>query len=362
MVSAVTRQILDVLVRPETVAGRPMSFWSDAIPLLRRSGVLGPLAADTRPCWPGLPEKVVEQFQAALTVAARQHVLIAHELTELASLLAPATTKVVLLKGAAYQMLGLPNARGRLASDIDLLVSRQALPEVEARLLAHGWEHMNHSEYDQRYYRDWMHELPPLRHQERGTFLDLHHAISPPVSRVKVDTELLLRAAVPVRDTHFHVLAPADMVLHSVCHLMSESEFPSGLRDLCDIRELIRHYGNDSCRETFWLTLVERARAIGLDRYLYYVAGCLERHFSETLPAPARSRLHEARPAWPVSELMQWLITAVIIDRPRASAVQHAADRAMLTRGHFIRMPLHLLVPHLSRKAWLRWRNASPSA
>src|SRR5262249_14599263 len=160
-------------------------------------------------------------------------------------------------------------------------------------------------------------ELPPLRHQERGTFLDLHHAISPPVARVKVDSELLLRAANPVEGTPFHVLAPTDMVLHSMCHLMTDGEFPHGLRDLYDIRELVSYYSANSCRQTFWLALVERARLTGLDRYLYHVGDCLERHFAECIPPPAQARLRKARPRWPVSALMAWLMTTAVVDPRR---------------------------------------------
>src|SRR5262245_34423442 len=101
MVSAVTRQILDLLTHPDTVVDRPMSFWSDATPVRRRSGVLGPLAADTLAHWTRLPEKITDQFQAAVTVAHRQHVIIAHELSELGPLLKPVSTTLVLLKGAA---------------------------------------------------------------------------------------------------------------------------------------------------------------------------------------------------------------------------------------------------------------------
>ena len=54
---------------------------------------------------------------------------------------------------------------------------------AEQLLLHAGWSHMKADEYDQHYYREWMHELPPLQHKERGTVVDLHHGILP-VTRV----------------------------------------------------------------------------------------------------------------------------------------------------------------------------------
>ena len=53
--------------------------------------------------------------------------------------------------------------------------------------MAHGWLRMKIDPYDDRYYRVWMHEIPPLRHRERKTEIDLHHTILPRTSRLKPD-------------------------------------------------------------------------------------------------------------------------------------------------------------------------------
>ena len=83
--------------------------------------------------------------------------------------LATVDVDLVLLKGAAYLMAGLPAARGRVFSDVDILVPVARLAEVENALMLHGWSTTHHNAYDQRYYRQWMHELPPLaQHPEDG--------------------------------------------------------------------------------------------------------------------------------------------------------------------------------------------------
>ena len=64
------------------------------------------------------------------------------------------------------------------------------------------------SPYDDRYYRTWAHELPPLRHRERGVELDLHHNLLMATARSRPSAELLLADAVPVPGSRFHVLAP----------------------------------------------------------------------------------------------------------------------------------------------------------
>ncbi|WP_204329989.1 nucleotidyltransferase family protein, partial [Proteus mirabilis] len=54
--------------------------------------------------------------------------------------LAPLDVPVVLLKGTAFAAAGLSPARGRNIGDLDILVPRDRLDEVEAALLAAGWE------------------------------------------------------------------------------------------------------------------------------------------------------------------------------------------------------------------------------
>ncbi len=84
-----------------------------------------------------------------------------------------------MLKGAAYLVADLPSSAGRLFSDVDILVPKPRLPEVESHLTMHGWMTTHHSGYDQRYYRERMHELPPMEHVHRGTTIDVHHTILP---------------------------------------------------------------------------------------------------------------------------------------------------------------------------------------
>jgi hypothetical protein len=102
------------------------------------------------------------------------------------------------LKGAAYVAAGLPAAAGRLFNDIDLLVPREQLPQAESALMLAGWHASGLSEYDKRYYRRWMHEIPPLQHVQRDTVIDLHHAILPETARYHPDTARLRSRAVAV--------------------------------------------------------------------------------------------------------------------------------------------------------------------
>ena len=136
------------------------------------------------------------------------------------------------MKGAGYVLGGIANARGRLSSDIDILVPKAALPDVELALAKAGWLGMKLDDYDQQYYRRWMHEIPPLRHRHRATVIDVHHTILPLTLRITPDADALISDAlpVPVGSHTAYVLTLEDMVIHAAVHAFYDGELNSRLR------------------------------------------------------------------------------------------------------------------------------------
>lgn len=242
----------------------------------------------------GVPTAPRRHLESARRVAAHLHQDVRFEIDKLKAALERVPTPIVLLKGAAYVAAGLPPADGRLFSDIDILVAREQLRAVESALFGAGWIAEKLSPYDDRYYREWMHELPPLQHVMRQTTLDVHHTITPPTSRFAVDGAPLLARCRPMPgETRLSVLAPADMVLHSAVHLLQDGEFSGGLRDLLDLNDLLLHFGGD---ETFWPDLLARAGELGLGVTLHQVLGQVERLFGTRLPAPLVPSLQALAP------------------------------------------------------------------
>jgi hypothetical protein len=347
--------LVTLLREPLRLPDLDLGVWSELVPWLRRADLLARLEAAYGPSSQCLPGQVLDQLASARRVVDRQNIIVANEINILETILSGHVTKPVLLKGAAYLARGLPNARARFSADVDLMVPRLELESVERRLRDAGWEPVNRSDYDQHYYRDWMHEVPPLRHRERGTFLDLHHAVTPPVSRLAIPSEPLFAAAEPLPDSCLFVLSPPDMVLHSVCHLLSDGEFSHGLRDFFDIDTLIGHFVTQDAK--FWDALVARAAELGVGRMLVYaVTFLVENDFGTTVPDDARQTMLAWRPTRPVRELMRWLLRGAILPAVPPTPGDRLADRLMVGRSHYLRMPLTLLVPHLVRKSLLRLR------
>lgn len=298
-----------------------------------------------------VPEAPRRHLEGAMLVAERQRQAVRWEVDRLRAALVDLPGPIVLLKGAAYVVADLPPARGRLFGDIDILVPKTQLAAAEACLLAGGWVGQRLDPYDERYYRRWMHELPPFRHVWRNTWLDVHHTITPPTSRYAVDGAKLLSQAVPVAGVAgLSTLAPADIVLHSAAHLLLDGELPHGLRDLLDLNDLLRHFGRDPA---FWPALAVRAEELGLDPLLALALQQVRRLFGTQPPAGALDGGPLLRQS---PDAMSSLLGAALLPHhPSCSDVRvRAARQVFYLRAHALRMPAHQIVPHLLRKAWMR--------
>ena len=303
-----------------------------------------------------VPFRARRQMHAAGIAALSTQTAVRFEVNRLLRALGGIEVPLLLMKGCAYVHAGLPAARGRFIGDVDLMVPRARIDEVEQRLLASGWATGTLDDYDQHYYRAWTHEIPPLQHRERDTPVDLHHTIAPLTSRVHPDAAAILAAAVPLADPRLQVMCPADMVLHSAVHLFND-EVGMPLRDLFDQHDLLCSFGADPA---FWSALLERARLHGLQRPCHYLLRYAERVPGTQIPPEVRC----VGAAWGPKAPVRWLMTALFDLRFRpdpvagVGALKSVAVFALYLRAHWLRMPPAMLVRHLWVKAWRGWREA----
>jgi len=299
------------------------------------------------------PAAARDQLLAARAYPGFLQCRIAHEVAQVRRALSANDGDLILLKGAAYHCAGFPLTRGRQLRDLDILVPRARIDACERDLLAGGWEAQTLDEYDQRYYRDWMHEIPPLRHPQRDVEVDLHHRLLPLTSRLQPDPDLLWETSVPVAEMPgVRVLSPVDMLLHTATHLFHDGPVRGGLNDLWDIDELLRHF---AARPAFWETLPERAARLDLGRPLYY--GLLFSHALLDTPIPDVVLTEVGRrfaPNRPIGTLMHALVSRALPPQEGRSALTGLTNWLLYLRSHWLRMPPHLLLPHLIRKSLRR--------
>jgi hypothetical protein len=323
----------------------------------RRARVMGNLAHWLREAGrlDELPQAAIDQLDSAAVDAQARSRVVNWEANRISWALSDLEDNpVVLLKGAAYLFLELPNAAGRLLSDLDLLVPEGTLPKVEEILTARGWQFGELTPYDDRYYRLWSHELPPMRHVERETEVDIHHTILQPTSRLSPPATLLFKDARPISGSRFFVLSPIDMVLHAMTHLFFDGEIADSFRDLLDIDLMLRHFAERE--ERFWEGFLTRAEQLDLARPAFYGLRYSSRLMGTPIPQSTIRASRAGAPPKPIVRLMDVLV-------PRALYPQHPdkpnrwnsmARLLLFVRSHWIRMPPLLLARHLAVKFYVR--------
>ena len=345
--------LIDTLRDPTIVRRYSSSEWdvllrqARSANLLAQLGVLLQQALEQQE----VPDKVRQHLHSARLIVKRQNRAIRWEVGLLQHAMYDLAVPIVVLKGAGYVLAGLPNSYGRLFHDIDILVPRSALGEVETRLRQWGWGTTHHNAYDQRYYRRWMHELPPLQHRQRQTVLDVHHSILPLTARLNPNPRKLINNAVTDPENEdVYWLSPEDMVLHSMTHLFHDGELENGLRDLVDMEILLNHFAEE---KGFWTQLTRRAEVLELTRPLYYGLRYTGSVLQAPIPGETLNMVSECGPGLLLGKLMDFLfLNALQPAHATCNTLSTSiASWILYVRSHYLRMPLRLLIPHLIHKA-----------
>jgi hypothetical protein len=348
--------LADALARPTAMVSWGNAQWDLLIRQARGADLLARIASGYQAL--GLGDQISAQprmhLESATKLAQRQHREILWEVRQITDALADLGVDFVLLKGAAYVASGLRAADGRSMSDVDILVAHDQIAAVETALMMKGWMSEAKSAYDQRYYRTWMHELPPMRHFKRGTVIDVHHAILPTTSRLHPSSAKLMGSATALQlGGHVKVLDPLDMVLHSATHLFHEGELERGFRGLVDIDALLREFGPQN---GFWDRLVPRALELELSGPLFYALRYVDLMLQTPIPPNVMQAVAQT-PGGRGPGLMRTLMDALFLRALRpfhptcADNFTALARWLLYLRGHWLRMPPGLLLIHLLRKA-----------
>jgi hypothetical protein len=324
--------LVRALREPASVAGG--CDWTALISAARAEQLIGTLAFRLEGL--ALPDRVERLLAMHRADAERVRVQASWEAEMARRALAPLGVPVVLLKGTAFLAAGLDAAQGRSIGDLDILVPRAALSQVEQALIGAGWEPMKEG-YDDLYYREWMHELPPLIHRERDRMIDVHHTILPLTARPMPDAEGLVAESV-VRPDGLRMLSPEDMVVHAAAHLLADGDMAGGLRNLWDIDRLLRQFGGANAG--YWERLAVRARHHQLAGPVRRAARLTASLYGTPVPAgwvgrsaadAAFKRRLLARDGW-------------------GRQTRAVTSFGFYARGHWMRMPPLMLARHLLKK------------
>jgi hypothetical protein len=346
--------LIRFLREPQLVAAWGAEQWNVFLPLARSAGLLGRCLSllEQHQLLEAAPPRLVDQLQGALNQTRYVQGQAMRELRAVTRIMAREKVPLLALKGVAYLAAGLPPSGWRNLADIDLLVPEQDIDRAERALLAAGWvASAEFDSYDQHYYRDWMHEIPPLVHRDRQTEVDLHHNLAPPVSRIRIDAALLWEQAETVSDAYgltVQVLSPPDILLHNAVHLFMNDELRGGLRDVVDFRDLFEHFARAT--PDFEQRLLARSRLLGCNRPLYYAVSTAHSLLRLKASPEFLDEVDRYAPAGPKKNLMAWLFEQVLAPRRLRSRRSDLANQLLFVRSHWVRMPPGMLLRHLLHK------------
>lgn len=330
------RLLAKALADPVSALSFAPGDWTDILSIARAERLDGSLAyrlADLP-----LPDVIARALEDSRAEAASSRTLGLWEVEMARRALNPIGIEPILLKGSAFAFAGLPAGVGRLVGDLDILIPRDRLDEAEAVLLAAGFEWVKENDYDQAYYRRWMHELPPLVHRDRGSMIDVHHTILPLTARRRPDADALIAASIGIAPG-LRILSPADMIVHAVTHLLADGDLSGGLRNLWDIDRLLRLF---AATPGFWKQLDARARLHQMRAPLGLALRLADRIFAT--PVEARLAGHD--------RMRDLLFIRRLLARDGWGRPIRPVNRlGFYIRSHAMRMPPLMLARHLWTKA-----------
>jgi hypothetical protein len=356
--------LMSAVMSPAAAQAFDAPTWDLVIRTARRARLLGTLAArvaSVRSVIP--PERASRLLEAAAIESRFRHAKVRYLLATIAPVVSRSASTVLLLKGAAYVMQSRAVAAGRMPADVDVLVPKADLQAVESALLDAGWQYDAIDPYDDRYYRRWSHELPPMRAAGQALELDLHHAILPPYGRVRPSIAQLLDASEPIAGHPFRALCATDQILHVAAHLFQDGDCANRLRDLVDFDALFAEAASVGGADVVADALIQRARNFGLTQALAYTASFAAEWAGSEGGVRVSERLATRAGGWAAPAVMGLAARAIPPVHPDAEPRGVSARLPLLllsARSLWIRMPPHRGLQHALAKFLRRFTSAPP--
>ncbi|UUM32242.1 nucleotidyltransferase family protein [Vibrio japonicus] len=351
-------KLVDVLANPEALINLPPSALSNIIAEARYYNMLAQLKyiCESKGYWNALHNQFKQHLDSGYLFYVNQRKQLANEAEQIAQVLTPLKVNWVYLKGGAYHLSEMKCFSGRMMNDIDILVEERDLARVEEAFKINGWLSSEISNYDDKFYRSWSQEIPPLRHLYRQIELDVHFNILPKTLKESLDGRYLFEESTVLNANSYEkVMKPHAMLMHSAIHLFYESEYHKGLRDLYDIYILINAFGKES---EFWRNLIDLQHKVGNERSVYCALRYSRKVFNVDIPSDILEYYNQYKPNTFYLRLLDFCFLNVFTSNypPYRKFGYTLSELALYLRGHLKRMPLRLLVPHLAKKSFDKFK------
>lgn len=237
----------------------------------------------------GVPDDIQEYLQTLYMANKVRNEKISRQCREIACTVKK--QKIVLLKGVTWLFDKRVDGSNRMMLDIDLLVERDRVSEIEQSLINAGYR--PYEDFDE---PGHIHR-PPLIHPERNAAAELHIDLC--FWPKMLEAKAMLADAQPLADGLWQP-SPQHRLLHNIIHAQKmNGDWLGGifsLRDALDIKWLVAdHFENG----IDWQELANHARTHGIFHLVAGALYCCHKFLGAPLPKPFqnsfRARLHAHR-------------------------------------------------------------------
>jgi len=191
------------------------------------------------------------------------------------------------------------------------------------------------------------HHLIPFT-RPGGPPIEIHWSLTPAGCRFPMTMEDLEEKTVEIyfNGSSALMLCPGDLLIHLCLHICTNHRFSMlELRNLCDIAEVLRHYGD----EIDWKSLGERTRRFRVGKYVYSTLLVAENLFGAALSRGGLARLDHDDNDTEISEIIAgYLLDNRAIPLPDVFGQLNGSKNLFHTLGAFCRA----LLPRYDYLAW----------
>ncbi|MDI6839429.1 MAG: nucleotidyltransferase family protein [bacterium] len=218
-----------------------------------------------------IPKRVLKELEQEYYGNLTRNILMYKELEQVLKMLNKNNIKVILLKGIALAELVYKNLALRPMSDVDLLVKKEKLPQIDEKMRAFGYS--TNEDYRSCLQRSTVDCFNSIEYHKDTVSVHFHwHLVNSTLPAFmyasKIDMEKIWNEAISVKVYGVGTLslAPHHLLIHLSEHAGKPAHSFNKLIFLYDIAKTIKTYE----KELNWELLINEARRFNLDRPLYY--------------------------------------------------------------------------------------------
>lgn len=335
-------------VKAERLACVGVEDWRGVVELARQHNVTPLLYYHLKSLNLTLPNEIADQLMQAYREQVLRNFGLYRGLGRVLQLLQKKNIAVIVLKGAYLAETVFSDIGLRSMCDVDLLVKKDDLAQVEQELMALGGIPDDHNRIITPKNHHFAFHLP-----KDDLLVEIHWTIINSEYPFRIDVDGMWRRAQPVTLAQVPVwaLAVEDMLLHLCLHT-SQHTLNMQIRMLCDIGEVVQRYGST----LNWQEIGARAQQWGIERAVYVILRLSQELLEVAIPV---DWLDSIRPVEfderYLSLARQQLLSTHADDRVLTQAVQTARvwgakglrNKIMLIRDYFLpsRERMSLLYP-----------------